>query len=77
MADDSTQHRPVSERLTRVIARGQHSEEFDDMPPTAWLVSVVLAIGHTLPDPGSMSEAETTRARHTTLLRALGHQSLR
>jgi hypothetical protein len=73
-AEDTTRHRPVTERLAQVIARGQRSGEFDDTLPTAWLVSVVLAIGHTLPDPGSMSEAETSRARHTTLLRALGHQ---
>lgn len=76
-AGDTTRHRPVTERLTRVITRGQYSGEFDDTLPAAWLVSVVLAIGHTLPEPGAMSKAETARARRTTLLRALGHRPLR
>lgn len=67
---EEVRHAPVVERLRRVIHRGQLAGEFDDTLPTDWLVSVVIAVGHVEAE----TEEETHRARHTTLLRVLGHQ---
>jgi AcrR family transcriptional regulator len=43
---EQERHRPLTDRLTAIIRRGRRTGEFDRLPPTAWLVAAVLALGH-------------------------------
>jgi AcrR family transcriptional regulator len=43
---DEALHRPISEPLERVLARGQAAGQIDATRSTRWLVRAVLALGH-------------------------------
>lgn len=45
-AGSERQHAPISERLERLIRRGQAAGEFDRTVSAAWLVSATIALGH-------------------------------
>ncbi|MEU4580341.1 TetR/AcrR family transcriptional regulator [Nonomuraea sp. NPDC023979] len=72
--DDHERHTLISDRLLRVIRRGQDRGEFDDRLPAAWLATVTIKLAHAAAEEtaaGRLPRAEATRAFHTTLLRAL------
>ncbi|MEU7001831.1 TetR/AcrR family transcriptional regulator [Nonomuraea sp. NPDC046570] len=72
---DHERHTPVTDRLKRVIRRGQQTGEFDDRLSPDWLATVTIKIAHAASeeiDTGRMSRKEAAQALHTTLLRALG-----
>lgn len=63
------QHRPVADRIERVILRGREAGEFDDRLPVDWLVAAAIGLGHLASeerDAGRMSET----ARRTRCARA-------
>ncbi|WDZ91793.1 TetR/AcrR family transcriptional regulator [Nocardiopsis sp. HUAS JQ3] len=77
---DAERHAPVTDRLGRVVRRGQTNGEFDAALPADWLVAVVVALGHAAAaeeDAGRLSGEEAAEALRCTLLRALGHRPLR
>jgi AcrR family transcriptional regulator len=45
-AESERRHAPVTERLRRLIERGQAGGEFDDTLDATWLVSATIALGH-------------------------------
>jgi AcrR family transcriptional regulator len=73
--EDRERHAPVTERLERVIGRGQRAGEFDDRLPTDWLVAVVIRLGHAASeerDAGRLGAEEADEVLRTSLLRILG-----
>ncbi|MFE0106632.1 TetR/AcrR family transcriptional regulator [Streptomyces sp. NPDC059009] len=75
---DRARHEAVTDRLRRIIQRGQDSEEFHDRLPLDWLVTVVVLLGHAAGDDaaaGRMTEDEAADALRVTLLRVLGAES--
>ncbi|ADD44967.1 TetR/AcrR family transcriptional regulator [Stackebrandtia nassauensis] len=74
-ADDERQHAPITERITKVIARGQAAGEFDATLPPHWFATVTIELSHAAAhevDNGRMPEARMSEALRVTLLRALG-----
>ncbi|MEV4110965.1 TetR/AcrR family transcriptional regulator [Nonomuraea sp. NPDC049695] len=72
---DRERHEPISELLVRVIRRGQQAGEFDDRLPPDWLATVTIKLAHAASEEtgsGRMTQEESRRALHTTLLLALG-----
>ncbi|MGP4023064.1 TetR/AcrR family transcriptional regulator [Actinomadura sp. 3N407] len=39
-------HRPIFDRLSRVIRRGQHTGEFGSQLPLHWLLAAIVALAH-------------------------------
>ncbi|WP_067544541.1 TetR/AcrR family transcriptional regulator [Nocardia crassostreae] len=73
--DDREQHTSIADRIAQVILRGRAAGEFDDGLPVDWLVAVTIRLAHVASeerDSGRMSEAEASRAMHTSLRRMLG-----
>ncbi|ATY11319.1 TetR/AcrR family transcriptional regulator [Amycolatopsis sp. AA4] len=69
------QHEPVADRLRRIVERGQHAGEFDRQPPSDWLVTVIIQLGHaaaTEADAGRLSPVEAEKELSATVLRVLG-----
>lgn len=69
------QHRPIADRIRRVILRGRATEEFDDRLPVDWLVTATIVLAHTASeerDTDRMSDAAAEGALRTSLLRLLG-----
>lgn len=70
-ADSERQHVVVSERLERLIRRGQATGEFDDTLSPAWLVSATIALGHAAGGEVAAGRMTTTQApaalRHSIL----------
>ncbi|MET8469077.1 TetR/AcrR family transcriptional regulator [Streptomyces sp. NPDC006422] len=72
---DRDRHLPVTDRIGRVIERGQQAGEFDDRLPVDWLVASTMALGHTASteqDAGRLPAAVARDALRTSLLRLLG-----
>lgn len=44
--DDYDTHRPMLDRLERLVHRGQHSGDFDRELPANWLAAATIALGH-------------------------------
>lgn len=71
---DRARHEPVTDRLTRLIAKGQAAGEFDPDPPAAWLVAAVTSLGHAAGNEvgaGRMSVAEAAASLRAATLRVL------
>ncbi|WP_413471056.1 TetR/AcrR family transcriptional regulator [Streptomyces peucetius] len=71
---DRARHEPVTDRLTRLIAKGQAAGEFDPEPPAAWLVAAVISLGHAAGNEvgaGRMSVTEAAAHLRTATLRVL------
>jgi AcrR family transcriptional regulator len=45
--DDYESHLPITERLSKLLRRGQQNGEFDTTLPTAWHVAAIISLGHT------------------------------
>ncbi|WP_205325362.1 TetR family transcriptional regulator [Glycomyces sp. YM15] len=73
-AADRERHAPLTDRIARVIQRGQREGEFDDELPAAWLASATIALAHTAAearDEGRMTVDAATEAFETSLRRLL------
>ncbi|MFD7292467.1 TetR/AcrR family transcriptional regulator [Streptomyces sp. NPDC059897] len=74
---DRELHEPVTERLARLVERGQNTGEFaSDLPPH-WLVSSMVALGHAAGDEatsGRMTHADAEAALRLSVLRLFGAQ---
>ncbi|MDG9677433.1 TetR/AcrR family transcriptional regulator [Micromonospora sp. DH14] len=71
---DEERHAPVTDRINRVIQRGQASGEFDNGLPASWLATITIKLGHAAGeevDAGRMSPAEAANALRTVLIRML------
>ena len=69
------QHKPVADRLRRIVERGQHAGEFDRNLPADWLVTAIIQLGHAAAgeaEAGRMSAAEADAALTATVRRILG-----
>jgi AcrR family transcriptional regulator len=66
-AGSDRQHAPVTERLERLIRRGQAAGEFDDALSPAWLVSATVALGHAA--GGDVAAGRMTTAQAAAALR--------
>ncbi|GAA2488076.1 TetR/AcrR family transcriptional regulator [Streptomyces gobitricini] len=68
-------HEPVTDRLVRLIRRGQAAGEFDAGASPHWLAAATVALGHAAGDEvgaGRMSPDEAAAAVRTAVLRTLG-----
>jgi AcrR family transcriptional regulator len=72
---DRARHTPVTDRLKRVIRRGQEAGEFAPRPSPDWMAAAAIALGHAAYGEvigGRMSRAQAEIALHTSLLRVVG-----
>ncbi|MFI7490291.1 TetR/AcrR family transcriptional regulator [Micromonospora echinaurantiaca] len=72
---DDELHRPVVDRLLRLIARGQAAGEFDPALPPAWLVATTIALGHAAGAEvaaGRLAADQAAAALRTSILRVYG-----
>ncbi|ORT59404.1 TetR/AcrR family transcriptional regulator [Streptomyces sp. CB03238] len=72
---ERARHEPVTDRLVRLIRRGQAAGEFDPGASPAWLAAATIALGHAAGDEvgaGRMSLDEASAAVRTAVLRTLG-----
>lgn len=72
---DRRRHEPVTDRLTRLIERGQSSGEFTPGLSPSWLVAMMVALGHAAGEEvgsGRLTSAAAEAALRTTVLRVLG-----
>lgn len=72
---DHDRHTPVTQRLTRLIRRGQQVGEFDPRLAPLWLVAAIIALGHAAGAEvaaGRMSSRRAAAALRTSVLRVLG-----
>ncbi len=58
-------HQPILAPLQRLIARGQHTGEFDATLPPTWLLAAIIGLGHTA--------GEEVRAQRLTPDQAIDH----
>jgi AcrR family transcriptional regulator len=68
-------HAPVTDRLARVIRRGQETGEFDRRLSVDWLAAVTIGLGHAAGNEvaaGRMSGEQAAAALRTSLLRVFG-----
>lgn len=72
--DAERQHAPISERLTRLVRRGQTAGEFDRTADAAWLVAATIALGHAAGAElaaGRMTATQAAASLRATVLRLL------
>ncbi|MCI3928961.1 TetR/AcrR family transcriptional regulator [Streptomyces sp. AN091965] len=72
---DDARHEPVTERLVRLVERGQEAGEFTPGLAPRWLVAMTVALGHAAGDEvaaGRVPSAAAGAALRTTVLRVLG-----
>jgi hypothetical protein len=68
-------HRPILERLERLIRRGRRAGDFDAETPVDWLAAAFLGLMHTAAAEvaaGRLDEAEAGRALERTIPRVFG-----
>ncbi|KUL23926.1 hypothetical protein ADL15_44725 [Actinoplanes awajinensis subsp. mycoplanecinus] len=68
---DPQRHAPITDRLTRLIERGQAAGEFDARVPPAWLGAAVIGLIHVAAAEvaaGRLSATDARRAFHTSAL---------
>jgi AcrR family transcriptional regulator len=68
-------HRPLQDRLERLVQRGQETAEFDPGPSPAWLAAAILGLGHTAGEQltaGTLDAPGARKALEHTVLRMLG-----
>lgn len=61
-AGQDERHEPVSERLERLIRRGQRVGEITRELPVAWLVSALIALGHAAGEAAGANRMPTRKA---------------
>ncbi|WP_328634927.1 TetR family transcriptional regulator [Streptomyces sp. NBC_00356] len=72
---DRELHEPVTERLARLVERGQQAGEFTPDLPAHWLVASTVALGHAAGDEatsGRMTHADAEAAFRLSVLRLFG-----
>ncbi|MBA0049593.1 TetR/AcrR family transcriptional regulator [Streptomyces sp. AJS327] len=72
---DRSRHEPVTDRLVRLIERGQHAGEFDASQTPSWLAATVVALGHAAGEEaasGRMTHDAAAAALRVSVLRVLG-----
>jgi len=65
LQDQHDLHRPILDRLKRLIRRGQREGIFDSRLPTGWLLAAFVGLAHTAADEvaaGRMTTEEASRA---------------
>jgi AcrR family transcriptional regulator len=70
--DAHDRHKPVLQRLERLVRRGQDAGEFDRRLPPTWLLAATIGLGHTAGEEvsaGRMTAEEATAALHHSVLR--------
>lgn len=68
-------HRPILERLERLIGRGQKEGEFDRRLAPAWLLAAFLGLAHAAAqevEAGRLSAEDASRALRTSVARVFG-----
>ena len=68
-------HRPILDRLERLIRRGQRARIFDQRLPPTWLLAAFLALSHAAAEEvraGRMSAADAARSLTRTVRRVFG-----
>jgi AcrR family transcriptional regulator len=68
-------HRPILERLERLVRRGKRTGDFDRRLPTNWLLASFIALSHAAAEEvaaGRMSAGVAARSLHRTVLRVFG-----
>ncbi|WP_350279557.1 TetR/AcrR family transcriptional regulator [Kribbella sp. HUAS MG21] len=69
-----TRHDPVTDRLERLIRRGQRTGEITRALPAPWLVTALTALGHAAGESvatGKLTPRAANKTLHTTLTRLL------
>ncbi|WP_227998662.1 TetR/AcrR family transcriptional regulator [Nocardia australiensis] len=72
--EDHGRHAPITDRIERVIRRGQDTGEFDVHLPASWLATVAIHLAHTAAHERStdrMTAPDAHRAFTTSLMRIL------
>ncbi|MBF6097700.1 TetR/AcrR family transcriptional regulator [Nocardia cyriacigeorgica] len=72
--EDHARHAPITDRVERVIRRGQVSGEFDSRLPVGWLVVAAIHLAHAASDErsgGRMTGSDAEHAFTTSLMRIL------
>ena len=70
-------HRPILERLERLITRGQRRGEFDRALPVPWLLTSFLALSHAAAEEvraGRLTAESALEALRASVLRVFGTQ---
>ena len=73
-AGQDERHDPVTERLERLIRRGQRAGDITRELPAHWLVTTLVALGHAAGESvgaGRLSARTANKTLHTTLTRLL------
>jgi hypothetical protein len=68
-------HRPILERLERLIERGRRAGEFDRRLPTAWLLAAFLGLAHAAGQEvaaGRLSAEDASSTLRTSVARVFG-----
>ncbi|GAA2638586.1 hypothetical protein Adu01nite_78760 [Paractinoplanes durhamensis] len=68
---DPQRHVPITDRLTRLIERGQAVGEFDDRVPPPWLAAAVVGLIHVAAAEMAAGRISTTDARRAFRTSAL------
>ncbi|MBB5963559.1 helix-turn-helix domain-containing protein [Planomonospora venezuelensis] len=71
-AESRERHRPINDRLHRLICRGQDTGEFDRVLSPAWLLTATMALGHAAGDEvaaGRLTSAQAGAALRRSVLR--------
>ena len=72
--EQDERHEPVSDRLTRLIQRGQRAGEITRDLPAVWLVTALITLGHAAGEAvgaDRMPAKQATAALHKSILRLL------
>ncbi|MEL3944107.1 MULTISPECIES: TetR/AcrR family transcriptional regulator [Streptomyces] len=72
--EDRARHRPIADRIARVLRRGRAGGEFDPEPALSWQVAAVIALSHATVEEiraGRVPADDATAALHSGLLRLL------
>jgi AcrR family transcriptional regulator len=70
--EEDERHRPITNRLRRLVRRGQRAGEFDGRLSPAWLVAATIALGHAAGQEvsaGRMSSRQAGDAFRESVLR--------
>lgn len=73
-ASQDARHDPVTDRLDRVIRRGQRAGEITRHLPAPWLVTALIALGHAAGESvatGNLTARAANKTLRTTLTRLL------
>jgi AcrR family transcriptional regulator len=74
-AESRDLHRPMFDRLDRLVRRGQAAGEFDDQLSPTWLLAATLALGHAAGGEvgaGRMSAEDASASLRRSILRVFG-----